>query len=62
MNNKQRKVLLAVKLVIEEIIDEEQTKFANLPESLQCGKTGEGIEEAIQWLEEARDCLNEVGV
>tara|TARA_Y100000004_G_C8879484_1_gene396957 strand:+ start:503 stop:691 length:189 start_codon:yes stop_codon:yes gene_type:complete len=62
MNDKQRKRLLKAKLVIEEIIDEEQTKLANLPESLQYGKTGEDIEEAIQWLEEARDCLNEVGV
>lgn len=62
MNYKQRKRLLKAKLVIEEIIDEEQTKLANLPESLQYGKIGEDIEEAIQWLEEARDCLNEVGV
>jgi DNA mismatch repair ATPase MutL len=62
MNDKQRKRLLKAKLVIEEILEEEQTKLANLPESLQYGKTGEDIEEAIQWLEEARDCLNEVGV
>jgi|13_taG_2_1085334.scaffolds.fasta_scaffold00535_26 vacuolar-type H+-ATPase subunit E/Vma4 len=62
MNDKQRKRLLKVKLVIEEILYEEQDKLDNLPESLQYGKTGEDIEEAMQWLEEARDCLNEVGV
>lgn len=62
MNDKQRKKLLQAKEIIEEAIYDEQQKFDNLPESLQYAKVGEDIEEAIQWLEEARDALNEVGV
>ncbi len=62
MNNKQRKELLKAKKIIEEHIEIERDKFLNLPESLQYGKPGEYLEESIEWLEEARDALNEVGV
>ena len=62
MNNTQRKKLLKAKLIIEEAIELERVKLFNLPESLQYAELGESLEDAISWLEEARDALNEVGV
>lgn len=62
MNKNQRAKLLKAKLLIEKIIEEEETKYANLPESLQHSQVGEAFEEAIEWLEQARDALHEVGV
>jgi len=61
MNNKQRTQLRKAKKIIQEVMDQNQYSFDNLPEGLQYGAPGESIEEAIQWLEEAIDALNEVG-
>lgn len=62
MNKAQRKKLLEAKEIIEDTIYDEQVKLDNLPENLQHSKVAEAMEDAIQWLEEARDALNEVGV
>ena len=62
MNKAQRKKLLEAKEIIEDTIYDEQVKLDNLPENLQHSKVAEAIEDGIQWLEEARDALNEVGV
>lgn len=62
MNEKQRRKLLKAKLIIEEILEEEEYKLNNLPENLELSPLATNIEDAICWLEEARDSLNEVGV
>lgn len=62
MNKESRARLLVAKKIIQAELDIEQNKLDNLPESLQYAKVGEDIQEAIEWLEEARDALNEVGV
>lgn len=62
MNAGQRKKLLKAKLIIEEVLEEEENKLHNLPENLEGSTLAISIEDAISWLEEARDSLNEVGV
>ena len=66
MNNKTRKELEKVvsiindlKEIITTIIDEEQTKFDNLPEGLQQSENGSKLEEAAATLEEVINSLDE---
>lgn len=66
MNNKRRKridevieILESAKSSIEEIMDEEQEAFDNLPESLQYSDKGSGMESAIGNFETAKDQLDE---
>ena len=42
--------------------EEEEYKLLNLPENLEGSTLFTSIEDAISWLEDARDSLNEVGV
>lgn len=42
---------------IQEILDEEQEKYDNMPESLQSGSRGEALQEVIDALTEAVDHL-----
>lgn len=44
---------------IEEVLNEEQDSFDNMPESLQNGERGETMQEAISSLEEAQSCIDE---
>lgn len=67
MNNNRRKHIndvmeqLNILLTeIEEIKDEEQEAYDNLPESLQDGDKGENMSEAVGNLEYAYDGLTEV--
>ena len=46
--------------VLEEVRDEEQDAFDNLPEGLQYSERGEMMEEAIDNLDEAIDYLDDV--
>ena len=62
MNAGQRKRLLKAKLIVEEVLEEEEYKLLNLPENLEGSTLFTSIEDAISWLEDARDSLNEVGV
>lgn len=59
--------LTALMELVEEIRDEEQEKFDNLPESVQDGERGERMSEIIDaldnvatTLEEANDYINEL--
>lgn len=74
MNAKQRKELQGyadsldeIKCAIEEMRDDEECKFDNMPEGLQESERGEAMQEAIDNLEsasssieEAIDYLNEI--
>lgn len=74
MNAKQRKELQGyadsleeIKCAIEEMRDDEECKFDNMPEGLQESERGEAMQEAIynlesasSSLEEAIDYLNEI--
>ena len=66
--NKQRRKRLAEAMellqqaqeIIEEVRDEEQGAFDNLPEGLQYSERGEAMEEAISNLEEAYDGMDDI--
>lgn len=45
---------------IEEIKEEEQDSFDNLPESLQQGEKGSKMEEAISNMEDATNAIDEI--
>lgn len=53
--------LLDILTEIEEIINEEQEAYDNLPESLQDGDKGTKMSEAIDNLDSAYSSLEEVG-
>lgn len=65
--NKQRRIRVkdALELIdrargiLEEVMDEEQESFDNLPEGLQEGEKGERMQENIDALEEFLDNLEE---
>lgn len=44
---------------IEEILNEEQECFDNMPENLQYSERGETMQEAINSLEEAQSCIDD---
>lgn len=71
MNNDRRKSIAAIvtqlqgldldsiKSSVEEIRDEEQEAFDNMPESLQEGERGQAMSTAIEALEEVVSALDE---
>ena len=66
MNAKQRKELQGyansleeIKRAIEEMRDDEECKFDNMPEGLQESERGEAMQEAIDNLESASSSLEE---
>lgn len=44
---------------IEYVMDQEQDAFDNLPEGFQCSWRGEKMEEAIDWMQDAIDELED---
>lgn len=71
MNNNRRKriqdVIRKLQILLEEILDEEQEAFENMPESLQESENGmisqdaqDNLDAAIEALEEAIDYLEEI--
>lgn len=44
--------------ILEEVMDEEQEAFDNMPESLQCSERGEAMEEYISTIEEVMEYLD----
>lgn len=52
--------LEAAKSDLEEIIDEEQEAFDNLPDNLQCSSRGEEMESGLDELRESFEKLEEV--
>lgn len=66
MNNARRKelkkafaLLCSAYDIINEVREEEQEAFDNLPESFQYGERGEKMEETIYTLEEMVDAIEE---
>lgn len=66
MNANQRKTLQGyvesleeIKCAIEEMRDDEECKFDNMPEGLQESERGEAMQEAIDNLESASSSLEE---
>ena len=68
MNNERRKKieklinqLNLLKRELQEVLDDEQFSFDNMPENLQSSMRGMISEEAIEYLQEAVDALENIG-
>ncbi|EJH7015960.1 hypothetical protein NFT50_004618 [Salmonella enterica] len=68
MNNELRKRLAALSQQLSElkddmqsVLDEEEEAFSNLPEGLQSGERGDGMQAAIASLDAAACALEEAG-
>ncbi|EAW1150021.1 hypothetical protein I9F91_001562 [Salmonella enterica] len=68
MNNERRKRLAAfsqqlseLKDDVQSVLDEEEEAFNNLPEGLQSGERGDGMQAAIASLDAAVCALEEAG-
>lgn len=48
------------KAIIEEVLDEEQEAYDNMPEGLQASERGEAMQEAITNLEDANSSAEEI--
>ena len=48
------------KAIIEEVLDEEQEAYDNMPEGLQASERGEAMQEAITNLEDANSSADEI--
>lgn len=66
MNKQQRKRIVAIIEIfdsamsdIEELKDEEEEKYDNLPESIQCSEKGETMQAAAEALENASSSIQE---
>ena len=66
MNNSRRGILASISEAIgelearlQEVIDEEQDAYDNLPESIQNGERGQRSPEAIDALDQALESLSE---
>lgn len=57
MNKERRKKVERLFFELEELIEQEQEAFDNLPESIQSSQKGETFEENICAMETARDEL-----
>lgn len=65
MNKERRNKILKViadigqiKEKLQEILNEEEMVFDNMPENLQCSMRGEESEESIEYMNEAVDSLD----
>lgn len=66
MNKQRRKELDKVQDLIidaqnalEELKDEEQECYDNLPEGIQCSERGEAMQEAVEYMEAAYDNIQD---
>lgn len=67
MNKQRREELLEVVSILDEatsrlqeIRDDEQESFDNLPDGLQCSKTGESMQSAIEELNYFEDSIDKL--
>ena len=60
MNNNRRARIQALINKLEDIKEEEQEYYDNMPESIQAGERGDKAQEAIDNLESTLDYLNDV--
>lgn len=58
MNLKRRARLQEGIDIIDEVIDEEQAAYDNMPENLQAAEKGQALEEGLDNLREAKDLLD----
>lgn len=65
MNKERRsKILQVIKEIeivknsLQNILDDEENAFDNMPENLQCSARGEESEESIEYMDEAVEALN----
>lgn len=65
MNKERRSKILqvikeieTVKNSLQNILDDEENTFDNMPENLQCSARGEESEESIECMDEAVEALN----
>lgn len=65
MNKERRiKILNVIKEIeqikdkLQEVLNEEETVFDNMPENLQCSMRGEESEESIDYMNDAIDALD----
>lgn len=68
MNNERRKrierlinQINLLKRELQDVLDDEQFSFDNMPENLQSSMRGIISEEAIEYLQEALDALENIG-
>lgn len=66
MNKKRRKeienlreIISETKAKLQDLLDEEQQAFDNMPESIQESERGEEMQEIIEYMEAAIDSLEE---
>ena len=58
MNLKRRARLQEGIDILDEVIDEEQAAYDNMPENLQAAEKGQALEEGLDNLREAKDSLD----
>lgn len=59
MNLKRRTRLQEGINIVDEVLEEEQAAYDNMPENIQAAEKGQAIEEMIENLHEAKDLLDE---
>ena len=59
MNNKRRTELQKVIDSLQNVLDDEQSAYDNMPESIQESERGETMETGLDSLNEAKDLLEE---
>ena len=51
--------IVYAKEILQEVRDEEEESYDNLPEGLQCGEKGDMMQDAIGYLEDAIDIIED---
>lgn len=60
MNLKRRTRLQEGIDILDEVIDEEQAAYNNMPENIQDAEKGQAMDEGLDNLREAKDLLDEI--
>jgi hypothetical protein len=60
MNAERRKQITELARQVQNVLDEEQGYFDNMPEGLQAGDKGDSAQSAIDSLQQAVDSLEEI--
>ena len=60
MNSANRRDLASIISDLQSLLDEEQSKYDNLPEGLQASEKGETLQFGIDRMQEAIDALEQI--
>ena len=60
MNSANRRDLASIISDLQSLLDEEQSKYDNLPEGLQASEKGETLQFGIDQMQEAIDALEQI--